>query len=317
MPAATRSSPVAEPDPGHERLAEALFGDQDIPTRENEPEEPNVEIDATMTFSDREVLRKMDFEQMTAREQAEARRAIARLRLRKPRAMTRRFRTSSRGERADMRATIRASLRTGGHLTDIKQRTRIQRVAPLVVLCDISGSMSGYSRLFLHFLHAITNDGNTVHTFVFGTRLTNITRHLRTKDVDDALDRVSEDVSDWSGGTRIGACLGEFNKHWSRRVLGQGAHVLLITDGLDREEDGDLEAQMDWLHRSCKKLIWLNPLLRFDGFEARAIGIRAMLPHVDEFRPVHNLESLDALAEALAGGSSSVTDPRDWLKPAA
>ncbi len=306
-----------KPDPGRARLAEAMFGDQDAPSRESDSDEPNVEIDATMTFSDREVLRQMDFEQMTSREQEEARRAIARLRLRKPRAATRRFRAAPNGERVDMRATIRSSLRTGGNLTGIKQRSRIHKIPPLVVLCDISGSMSGYSRLFMHFLHAITNDGAVVHTFVFGTRLTNITRHLRTKDVDDALDRVTEDVSDWSGGTRIGACLGDFNKNWSRRVLGQGAHVLLITDGLDREEDGDLEAQMDRLHRSCKRLVWLNPLLRFDGFEARALGIRAMLPHVDEFRPVHNLESLDALALALAGGTSYTADPRDWLRSAA
>jgi uncharacterized protein with von Willebrand factor type A (vWA) domain len=177
--------------------------------------------------------------------------------------------------------------------------------------------MSGYSRMFLHFLHAVTNDGDRVSSFLFGTRLSNITRYLRTRDVDDAVAKVSDAIEDWSGGTRIGSCLHEFNRHWSRRVLGQGAHVLLITDGLDREQDGRLEAEMARLHRSCKRLVWLNPLLRFDGFQAKASGIRAMLPHVDEFRPVHNLESLEMLIEALGGTAPDSGDPVRWLRAAA
>ena len=208
-------------------------------------------------------------------------------------------------------------MRSGGQLTSFRRKERTVRTPPLVVLCDISGSMSGYSRMFLHFLHAMTRDGDRVHSFVFGTRLTNITRHLRTKDVDVALDKVSDAVTDWSGGTRIGSCLHDFNRQWSRRVLGQGAHVLLISDGLDREADGMLETEMSRLHKSCRRLVWLNPLLRFDGFEAKASGIRAMLPHVDEFRPVHNLESLESLVATLARTKDRAFDPRAWMKAVA
>jgi hypothetical protein len=239
------------------------------------------------------------------------------MRLGRPRVATRRFRPAVHGRRADMRATMRASLRAGGEIATLKRKERARRAPPLVVLCDISGSMSGYSRMFLHFLHAVTSDGDRVSSFLFGTRLTNITRYLRTRDVDDAVARVSDAIEDWSGGTRIGSCLHAFNRDWSRRVLGQGAHVLLITDGLDREQDGRLEAEMERLHRSCKRLVWLNPLLRFDGFQAKASGIRAMLPHVDEFRPVHNLESLETLVEALGDKAPGSGDPARWLKAVA
>ena len=160
--------------------------------------------------------------------------------------------------------------------------------------------MQRYSRLFLHFMHAVTSDRDRVHTFVFGTRLTNITRHLRHRDVDVAMDRVAEAVEDWSGGTRIGETIERFNRAWSRRVLGQGAVVLFISDGLDRDGGEGLGEAMERLHKSCRRLIWLNPLLRWEGFEPRSQGMRAILPHVDEFRPVHNLASLEQLAEALS-----------------
>jgi uncharacterized protein with von Willebrand factor type A (vWA) domain len=162
--------------------------------------------------------------------------------------------------------------------------------------------MERYARMLLHFLHALTNGRDRVHTFLFGTRLTNVTRRLRHRDVDRALADVGEACRDWSGGTRIGACLRAFNHDWSRRVLGQNAVVLLITDGLDREGGTGIEREAERLRRSCRRLVWLNPLLRFSGFEPRAAGIRALLPHVDDFRPVHDLESLDQLAEALAKG---------------
>jgi hypothetical protein len=171
---------------------------------------------------------------------------------------------------------------------------------PIVALLDISGSMNEYTRLFLHFLHAVTDARKRVSVFLFGTRLTNITRALRARDPDEALSACSELVEDWSGGTRIAPSLHSFNRLWSRRVLGQGAIVLLITDGLEREPDQRLGFEMDRLHRSCRRLIWLNPLLRFTGFEARAQGIKLMLPHVDEFRPVHNLDSIDDLITALS-----------------
>jgi len=153
--------------------------------------------------------------------------------------------------------------------------------------------------MLLHFLHAITNDGNRVHTLVFGTRLTNITRHLAHRDVDVALACVAASVDDWAGGTRIGACLGDFNRRWSRRLLGQNAVVLLISDGLDAEAGEGLAFEVERLAKSCARLIWLNPLLRYAGFEARPAGIRAILPYVDDFLPVHNVASLRDISGAL------------------
>ena len=192
-----------------------------------------------------------------------------------------------------------------GAVAPLAFRARVQRTPPLVVLCDISGSMDRYARMLLHFLHTITNDRHRVHTLVFGTRLTNITRHLKHRDVDVALERVTESVQDWAGGTRIGASLAEFNRRWSRRLLGQNAVVLLISDGLDAESGEGVEFEVERLAKSCSRLVWLNPLLRYPGFEARPAGIRAMLPHGDDFLPVHNLSSLTALAKAL-----SRTEPR-------
>ncbi|HBR46333.1 MAG TPA: VWA domain-containing protein, partial [Afipia sp.] len=176
---------------------------------------------------------------------------------------------------------------------------RIDKPAPIVALLDISGSMTDYTRLFLQFLHAITDARKRVSVFLFGTRLTNVTRALRARDPDEALAACSSSVEDWAGGTRIATSLHNFNNLWGRRVLGQGAIVLLISDGLEREADSRLEFEMDRLHRSCRRLIWLNPLLRFEGFEAKAQGIKMMLPHVDEFRPVHNLKSMEGLIGAL------------------
>jgi uncharacterized protein with von Willebrand factor type A (vWA) domain len=280
------------------RLAEALHPNQ--PARDSG--ETELEIDAAMTSSDREELHVMDFEKMSLEELARAKAAIARMRLPIHDIPTRRYARDPRGARADMRATLRAALRSGG-LIELKRKSQRRRPPPLVVLCDISGSMSRYSRVFLHFMHSITNDRDRVHTFVFGTRLTNITRYLRFRDVDIALDRVAEAVADWSGGTRIGNSVREFNRFWSRRVLGQGAVVLLITDGLDRDAGTGLAHQMDRLHRSCRQLIWLNPLLRYEGFEPRSLGMKAMLPYVDEFRPVHNLESLETLVDVISAAA--------------
>jgi len=279
------------------RLSEALF-----PGRgegENEDGEQEIEIDASLTFSDREVLQRMDFEAMSGAELAEAKAAISRLQLPIVEVPTRRMRPNPRGRRVDMRATLRAALRSPGAIP-LKRRSRRRRHPPLVVVCDISGSMSRYSRMFLHFMHAITNDRDRVHTFTFGTRLTNITRYLRHRDVDVALSRVAEAVQDWSGGTRIGACLKDFNNQWSRRVLGQGAIVVVISDGLDRDAGTGIAKEMERLHKSCRRLMWLNPLLRYQGFEPKSRGVRAMLPHVDDFRTVHNLDSLSDLAAALA-----------------
>ena len=282
--------------------------------KNRKPQEvPEVEVDARFTFSGNEVLRGKDFAQMTAAEIADAKRAIAELRLPFDMVRTRRFRPDPHGRRADPRAMMRSALRTGGDLIVPKFRSPREVHPPLVVLADISGSMSQYTRIFLHFLHALAEKRRRVHTFVFGTRLTNLTRQMRHRDPDEALANCSSAVKDWSGGTRIGDTLAEFNRLWSRRVLGQGAVVLLITDGLERDDVAGLAEEMERLKKSCRRLIWLNPLLRFDGFEARARGVRTMLPYVDEFRPVHNLNALSDLVASLGAAKTRDSDPRLWL----
>ncbi|MHA1109221.1 MAG: vWA domain-containing protein [Alphaproteobacteria bacterium] len=275
------------------RVAEAMAGSSHGVDAEN------FDVDARLTWSQQEVLQDKDFEKMSAAEMREAREAIAGMQLPFMAVPTRRWQPDPAGTRADMRASLRAAMRSGGDIIPLRKRQRQRRHPPLVILCDISGSMDLYSRLFLHFMHAITNDRDRVHTFLFGTRLTNITRYLRYRDVDLALDRISGAVQDWAGGTKIGQCLHQFNRDWSRRVLGQGAVVLLVTDGLDRDAGQGLGVEMQRLHKSCRRLIWLNPLLRYEAFEPRSLGVRAIMPHVNEFRPVHNLDSLKTLTEVL------------------
>lgn len=283
------------------RVADAL-GPQKLPGvgEREEGEKPEVELDAVLTWSAREQLQTKDFEQMTAEELEEARKAIARLRLSMAEVRSRRFRPDPHALKIDLRRSLRRSLRGGAAAIELVRKKARTRHPPLVIICDISGSMARYSRMLLLFMHTLTNDRDRVFSFVFGTRLTNITRYLRFKDVDQALAKVGEVVQDWSGGTRIGACLKEFNRIWSRRVLAQGAVVLLITDGLDRDAGEGLAAEMERLHKSCRRLIWLNPLLRFEGYQPITAGARAMIRHVDEFRPAHNLQSLAELARALA-----------------
>ena len=299
-----------KPPPASRRVQEAMAQPQvsDAPQREEQQE-------IRLAVSDREILQKKDFAQMSAAEIADVTRAIANMRLPQAELRTRRFQPDVRGLRLDLRRTLRASLRTGGEIIDVRRLGPIVKPAPIVALLDISGSMSEYTRLFLHFLHAITDARKRVSVFLFGTRLTNVTRALRARDPDEALASCTSSVEDWAGGTRISASLHSFNKLWSRRVLGQGAIVLLISDGLEREADDKLAFEMDRLHRSCRRLIWLNPLLRYGGFEAKAQGIKMMLPHVDEFRPVHNLSSMDALIDALS--STPLPMQRSAVHPAA
>ena len=279
-----------------QRLTDALF--QNPPERDSSTEK--LDLEARLTFSSREVLSRMDFDTMSAAELAEAKKMLAQLRLPLPLIRTRRKKVSRNGKAIDLRATLRESLREGGDIIPLVRSAPRTLHPPLVVLCDISGSMNPYSRMFLHFLHAITNDRDRVAVFVFGTRLTNITRQLRHRDVDVAMARVAEAIKDWSGGTRIGASLREFNFKWGRRTLAQNACVLLVSDGLDREAGEGLSEEMERLAKSCRSLVWLNPLLRYDRFEARPAGVRAMLPHVDLFLPVHNLKSLVDLARTLS-----------------
>ena len=294
---AGKEKPRDKPPPAGRRVAEAM-----APSREprQSPRDEPPRIDAVLTVSERERLQVMDFEAMSAAEIENAKREIRRLVLPLDLRRTRRHRPYSAGPRIDLRRTLRDSLRQGGEVLGLARTRPVTRPPPLVVLCDISGSMARYAQILLHFLHAVTNDRDRVHAFLFGTRLSNITRQLRHRDPEVAFQMVAHVVPDWSGGTRIGEALEQFNQFWSRRVLGQSAVVLLITDGLDRDGAKGLADNMDRLHRSCTRLIWLNPLLRWSGFEPKSQGIRAMLPYVDEFRPVHNLASLRALIDLLS-----------------
>jgi len=292
-----------------QRLTDALFGKS---KPEEQREEQKVELDARLTFSSREMLQRMDFDTMSAAELAEAKKMMRELRLPLPMVRTRRQAPHRRGARVHLRATMRESLREGGDIIPLVRAKALQVHPPLVVLCDISGSMNPYARMFLHFLHAITNDRDRVHTFVFGTRLTNVTRQLRHRDVDVAMARVADAIKDWSGGTRIGVCLREFNWRWARRVLGQNACVLLVSDGLDREAGEGLAEEMERLAMSSRYVVWLNPLLRYERFEAKPAGVRAMLPHVDLFLPVHNLKSLVELAHTLSRPLTRPMEASAW-----
>ncbi|WP_149586782.1 vWA domain-containing protein [Tabrizicola flagellatus] len=287
------------------RAAEALLdGQLPPPPKTDIPEGDQIEIDATATMSAEERLKTLDFEQMSAAEIAEARRMLAKLALPVQPLKTRRSQASTLAARIDARRTLRAAMRQGGEISGLKYKAPVTRWPNLVVLCDISGSMADYSRMVLHFVHAVANRKGQgwakVHAFTFGTRLTNITRHLAARDVDAALKAAGAEAQDWSGGTRIGQSLHAFNRDWSRRVLGQGAVVLLITDGLDRDDTDLLAKEVERLHLSCRRLIWLNPLLRWTGFAPKAQGIRAILPHVDSFRAGHSIASLEALGRAIS-----------------
>jgi uncharacterized protein len=312
LPEIAPGSPKAPP-PGAQRIQEALFSG----LSERDQSKSEVEVDARLTVSDREILQKKDFAQMSAAEIAAAKEAIARLTLPLDEVRTRRLAPNRHGHIIDVRRTLRASMKAGGALIDLKYLGPRVKEPPIVALLDISGSMSEYTRLFLHFLHAVTDARKRVTTFLFGTRLTNVTRAIRQRDPDEALAACSANVADWSGGTRIATSLHTFNKQWARRVLTQGAVVLLITDGLERDADDTLAFEIDRLHRSCRRLIWLNPLLRFHGFEARAKGVQTMLPHVDELRSIHNLESMTDLVRALSGASAKDFDPKHMLRQVA
>ena len=289
------------------RAAEAILDVEntaaDMPENQNEDESTEIEIDASLTISAEERLRSLDFEQMSTAEMAAAKRMLARIKLPVEPMLSRRTRNAGHG-RVHAAMTLRAAMRKGGELHEIKYKSQRPRWPNLVVLCDISGSMSQYSRAVLHFLHAVSNakgaGWSKVHAFTFGTRLTNITRHLKQRDVDAALAAAGAEAQDWEGGTRIGECLETFNRDWSRRVMGQGAVVLLITDGLERADTDVLAKQMQRMQLSAKRLIWLNPLLRWDEFAPKAQGIKAMLPHVDSFRAGHSIASLEELAAVIS-----------------
>ncbi len=294
------------------RAAEALLdgAQRDLPDfADSAEEETLIEVDASATSTGEERLRSLDFEQMSLTEIAQAKRMLARLSLPVKPLPSRRGMPSHAGGAFDARRTLRQALRKGGELNKIAMKKPRPRWPNLVVICDISGSMSQYSRMVLHFIHAVANRRGQgwakVHGFTFGTQLTNITRHLATRDVDAALASAGKQARDWEGGTRIGACLHTFNRDWSRRVMGQGAVVLLITDGLDRDEPGQLSREIERLHLSARRLIWVNPLLRWEGFAPKARGIAAMLPHVDAFRAGHSIATLEELGVVISSPSDS------------
>lgn len=290
------------------RAAEALLDGvnrdaPDLPEDLNE-DGTEIEVDAALTMSAEERLRTLDFEQMSTDEITLAKRMLVSLTLPVDPIPSRRRQAATRGRFVDLRRTLRNAMRQGGEIHALSRQTPRLRWPNLIVLCDISGSMSQYSRMILHFLHAVSNAKGQgwakVHAFTFGTRLTNISRHLAQRDVDAALAAAGAAPQDWEGGTRIGQCLHSFNRDWSRRVMGQGAVVLLITDGLDQDDPDALVHEMERLHLSARLLIWLNPLLRWDGFAPKARGIAAMLPHVDSFRAGHSIASLEDLARVIS-----------------
>jgi len=294
LPTLERAEAGGQGDNAIRRLLESL-----APGEQPDSGEAEFEADHSATWSRREVLRQRDFEQMSLEEQLEARELMRDELQIMRKVATRRFRPHPFGDRFDLRRSMRLMLKNNGQLIELARRKRRQRPPALVLLCDISGSMSRYSRVFLQFAHLMTLRWRDVHSFVFGTRLTNISHRLQNRDVDLALSQVANDVPDWDGGTRIGDCLQRFNRDWGRRVLAGRAVVVLLTDGLERDSAATLSFEMQRLRQSCEQLIWLNPMLRYAEFEPRATGIRAMLPHADLFLPAHNLESLAALGRVL------------------
>ena len=311
------SDPAAEQLPVQTAAAEPSAASLARPRRPSDADSdaPSVQ-ERLLAASASERLRKADFESMSSEEFRAALRLLPQLRRAFPPLPTRRRAPSQRQGRVDLRATLRVAGRQGGEWDALRYTRPREVVPPLVVLADISGSMSRYSRMLLHFAHLLGlrpgRHSPRVETFVFGTRLTRITPWLRQRDPDVAVARVTAGVQDWSGGTRISESLRDFNQRWARRVLGSRATVLLVTDGLEQGPTEALAFEMDRLHKSCHRLLWLNPLLRFARFEPRAAGIRTMLPHVDRFLPVHNLVSLEALLQALQQPMAPVTSGR-WM----
>lgn len=264
-------------------------------------------------YSAIEMLRKKDFESFTWEEVQEAKKLMAEMRWHLGMRPTHRKAPSRKGSYPDMRRIVRRNLKYGAEILELTWRETKIKPRPLVIICDISGSMSLYSRLLLHFIHTISNGLLNVEAFVFGTRLTRITRQLKKRDVDDAVRDVSKSVQDWSGGTRIGDALHYFNHHWARRVLGRGAVVLVISDGWDRGDASVLQVEMDRLQHSCHRLIWLNPLLGSPDYRPLTIGMKTALPYIDNFLPAHNLDSLINLGKLL----QSIDDSRPMRSAAA
>src|SRR3984885_9065970 len=296
LPKVTNGVP---PPKRNNRLADALAARAAESKRTSAPQ--SVEhLHARITFSAQERLSHRDFDTLTSDEWRTLRHQIRSHRMPLATEPTRRLKTASRGTHADLRASARSAVSSGGDWTTWKYKKVVERRPPLVLLLDISGSMSSYSRAVLYFCHALLQSRERLQVFLFGTRLTNATRALRERDPDVAIAALADQVVDWSGGTRIGAALAEFNRRWARRVLTGRATVLLVTDGLDHEDIALLDSEMARLRRFAHRIVWLNPLLRYSGFSAKARGVRAILPHVNAHQSVHNLDSLAAFGRDLA-----------------
>jgi len=308
-------SPKAATGGETERQVLAIEGTE-VANDIGEAEEYEVPPDDVMIFSASEALRKKDFSQFTPEEIAEARRIIDSMNWRLGTRKTRRRERAVNGAYIDHRATLRAAMKQGGLPLELRWRNRQERMRPLVLICDISGSMDRYARLLLRFVHALEHGLDAVEVFVFGTRLTRITRELRRRDVDQAIAEVVASVDDWSGGTRIGEAIKDFNYRWSRRVVRSGATVVVISDGWDRGDPWLLGAEMARLQRSCRRVIWLNPLLGAPGYQPLTQGIRAALPYVDHFLPIHNLRSLEGLAQLLSAVADTAPVRRQVLAQA-
>jgi uncharacterized protein len=285
-------------DEGEEKVSLSVQGSEDL-ADDTETDDFEAPPEDVLVFSASEALRKKDFSQFTPEEIARARRLMERMHWKLGTRRTRRREKAKRGEFIDQRTMLRSSMRHGGVPLQLKYRRRREKMRPLVLICDISGSMDRYSRILLQFVHTLETGLDNVEVFVFGTRLTRITRELRKRNVDQAIEDVVNAVDDWSGGTRIGEAIREFNYRWSRRVLRSNATVVMISDGWDRGDPFLLGEEMARLQRSCRRLIWLNPLLGAPGYQPLTQGIRAALPYVDYFMPIHNLQSLEALADLL------------------
>jgi uncharacterized protein len=282
--------------------------EQDVAEKQDDEGDPQ-----GTAYSAIEALRKKDFENFSWDEVQEAKRLMAEMRWQLGMRKTHRKAPARHGASPDMRRIVRRNLKYGAEMLELTWRETREKPRPLVIICDISGSMSLYSRLLLHFIHTISNGLLNVEAFVFGTRLTRITRQLKRRDVDDAVRDVSKSVQDWSGGTRIGDALHNFNHQWARRVLGRGAVVLIISDGWDRGEAGVLDIEMDRLQHSCHRLIWLNPLLGSPDYRPLTVGMKTALPYIDNFLPAHNLDSLINLGNLL----STIGENRPVRNPAA
>ena len=271
---------------------------------EGDPDDESVSnIDLTRTYSAREVLRQKDFSQFTGQEIAEARRMMAALRWDLGHRRTRRM-VPGEGAGLDLRRSLRHSLQYGGEMFELSERGPKVRARSLALICDVSGSMERYTRMLLHFIHTIASGQSPsplqIEAFLFATRLTRITRQLRYRSIDQAITEVSRAVPDWAGGTRIGDAVKTFNYQWLRRTLRGQAIVMIISDGWDRGEPELLARETSRLQRSCHRLIWLNPLLGSASYQPLTQGMQAALPYVDDFLPVHNMNSLQALAAHLS-----------------